>query len=288
MMSSPSKSIDTVPQDIYEYLEGHASISQSSIKRLAEGLTKVLTEKLVADREPSVSMSSIGKPLRKLWYDVHSPEKPNGQARLKFLYGDIIEELLLWLIEETGHTVTHRQHAVSYQGVSGSIDSIIDGVLTDEKSCSSRAFSKFKEGKLPQDDPFGYLAQIAGYREGLLSEGIDVEEVAFVALDKTTGEVAIYKPDTLFDLPRVEETIQKAQDAVSEDQPPASLCYQPVPFGTGGNMQLGFGCRYCPHKFKCFPDLKVFKYAEGKKYLTTVKKEPRVEDITTTERTSND
>ena len=46
------------------------------------------------------------------------------------------------------------------------------------------------------------------------------------------------------------------------------------------------GCVYCSHKFECHKDanegkgLRVFKYARGPEYLTTVVSPPKVEEIT--------
>ena len=52
-----------------------------------------------------------------------------------------------------------------------------------------------------------------------------------------------------------------------------------------GNMKLNKGCFYCSYKFDCHSDandgkgLRVFKYAKGPTYLTTVEVTPRVEEL---------
>ena len=70
----------------------------------------------------------------------------------------------------------------------------------------------------------------------------------------------------------------KRQELKLDEPPP--LCYAPVPDGSKGNMRLARNCVYCPFKFKCFKDLRVFKYAKGPQYLTKVMATPRVEEIT--------
>ena len=43
------------------------------------------------------------------------------------------------------------------------MDCKIDGEVVDVKSASAMSFKKFKNGTLYEDDPFGYIAQLAGY-----------------------------------------------------------------------------------------------------------------------------
>jgi len=51
-------------------------------------------------------------------------------------------------------------------------------------------------------------------------------------------------------------------------------------------MKLARGCVYCRHKIECHKDsnngagLRIFKYAKNLSFLTTVVKEPRVQEIT--------
>ena len=67
---------------------------------------------------------------------------------------------------------------------------------------------------------------------------------------------------------------------------PPERCYNPIPDGKSGNMQLPKGCVYCRHKFECHKDanegkgLRVFKYSNGNRYLTQVPKVPNVIEVT--------
>lgn len=276
---SSSKSLDTLVEDIYSVLQKCDKISNALVTELSEDLTKVITNRLTqpTHRRTTLSLSSIGKPLRQLWYDIKEPVEDKEEPpykQLKFLYGDIIESLILWLAKVARHTVTDRQKEVSHYGVTGHIDSIIDGEVVDAKSCSSRSYKKFERGSLPDDDPFGYLPQIASY-DAETGKG----RPGFLAVDKVTGEVCLYRPDPDFDLPDTKQIIEAAKAALDKDTPPDSVCYPDEPMGKSGNRVLSKGCTFCPYKKRCWPNLRAFNYSSGIEYLTHVEKEPSVEEI---------
>src|SRR5690606_6702193 len=127
-----------------------------------------------------------GLPNRKLWYmmntDVKQVNKPSDY--IKFLFGHILEHLVLLLVREAGHVVEDEQKKVELEGVEGTIDCKIDGVLVDVKSASNHGIKKFKNDTLTHDDPFGYLGQISGY-----TKAVGDEEAAFLAINKENGEL---------------------------------------------------------------------------------------------------
>ena len=160
------------------------------------------------------------------------------------------------------------------------MDCIIDGVVVDIKTTSGFSFSKFKDGTLAEQDTFGYMSQLAGYEE---AEG--TKDGGFLAINKETGELALFKPST-FDKPNIKEKIKKLKSYMKKKTPP-EFCYTPVPDGVSGNMKLPRECEWCRHKFECHKDtnegkgLRVFQYAGNKrKYLTQTPKLPRVPEIT--------
>lgn len=271
--------LSSLVEDIYKVVDGQVKIDDSSFDNLARSISQTLKDRL-SQSDPvrkTLGLSSVGKPLRKLWFEMKSDTelvKPTPDMRLKFLYGDIIEDILLWLAEVSGHTVSDRQREVKYHGIVGHIDSIIDGEVVDVKSASTTSFKKFERGTLPDDDPFGYLSQITAY-DKVVGKG----NPGFLVMDKVTGKLTLYRPDPIFDMPDVDTIIDNAITALESNTPPEELCYQPVPDGASGNMKLATGCEYCIFKDKCFPGLRKFKYASGVKYLTKVVKEPRVEEI---------
>lgn len=227
-------------------------------------------------------MSNIGKGARQLWYDKHygSEETFEGHTLLKFIIGDITEHLLLFLAKLSGHSVTHLQDEVSLKGIKGHIDADIDGVTVDVKSASSYAFKKFADGTLADNDAFGYIEQIAGYSKARGTDG------AFLAMDKTTGRLAYLKYSKeelgVFD---VEGRIDYLKTVIDEPKPP-ERCYPDEKMGETGNRKLGVNCSYCSHKNRCWSDsnngvgLRKFIYSSGPVWLTNVKTEPKVYEVT--------
>ena len=203
----------------------------------------------------------------------------SAPVQIKFLYGHILEEVVLFLARLAEHEVTSEQKEVNVDGIKGHMDCKIDGEVIDVKTASGFAFKKFKEGTLPDDDPFGYMAQIAANEE---SEG--TTKGGFLTLNKENGELALFRPDEL-DKPNIKARIKLLREQLEEDTPP-EFCYDPIPDGKSGNMKLPRGCVYCRHKFECHKDsnigmgLRVFKYAKKFEYLTNVAKLPRVQEVT--------
>lgn len=232
------------------------------------------------DSNFTVRMSNIGKPERQLWFeskDDNISSTIDGPTQIKFLYGHLLEEIVLMLVEMAGHKVTDQQKEVKVEGVVGHMDCKINGEVVDVKTASRFAFNKFKNNRLAQDDPFGYLGQLSGYEA---AEGTD--NGGFLVLNKESGELCMHTPD-LVDKIDVKEKISKLIPALSVDTPP-ERCYDPVPDGKKGNMKLPKPCSWCKYKYTCHQDandgqgLRTFKYSNGLSYLTEVVVEPKVEE----------
>lgn len=268
------KSIDRLIGDIYKYLKGYPEVSPEAASELALNLSRVITEKLSHYRSPSLSMSCIGHQPRKLNLELHKPAKVSGRDRLRFLYGDIIETLVLWLAKQAGHTVSDEQREVTLEGVKGHIDAIIDGVLVDLKSCSPYGYKKFDKGTLPENDPFGYLAQISGYKTCTKKK-----RCGFLAVDKVSGDMCFYEPDPDMDLPDPKAVIERAKKAAKSKALDLPACEAPVKADKSGNMKLSLGCKLCAYRDKCWPDARVFQYSSGPEYFVKVVKAPRVKEL---------
>ena len=231
--------------------------------------------------EFSLRMSNVGRPARQLWYEQNLPSEtsvPSPSLQIKFLYGHILEEILLMLVRASGHKVTDEQKEVDVRGVKGHIDCKIDGEVVDVKTASKFSFNKFAEGRLREDDPFGYMSQLAGYEEAENSS-----KGGFLVINKESGELCLYRPEEL-DKPNITTQIQSIKKSLKLATPPPR-CYESVPEGKKGNMKLHRSCVYCPYKHECYKDanngkgLRAFKYANGPMYLTHVEVAPRVEEI---------
>jgi hypothetical protein len=283
------KTIDTLVEDIYNLFEPSIinKISEKDLEKHLKEFTKSVTNniKIVLNEQPKkqrkLSLSSIGKPTRQLWYDKHSNSEARPLApstRIKFLYGHILEDLLILLSRVAGHTVTEEQKEVEVEGIKGHQDCKIDGVLVDCKSASGYAFKKFANNRLADDDPFGYIAQISAY-----SAGNDVKEAYFLAIDKQHGNIALTKVHDM-EMINAKERVQYLKGALDSKTVP-DRCYSDIPEGVSGNRKLAIGCVFCPHKRECWSDanngqgLRAFKYEKGPTYLTQVSKEPRVQEI---------
>ena len=289
-MKKKSKTLDTLVQDIYNKIgvlgKGeHIDLDKDTIEQFGESMKEILYN--WSHPEPrgneKLRMSNIGRKSRQLWFDTRAEDTQSenipAHVFIKFLYGHLLEEIVLFLIRLSGHTVTNEQKEVTVNGIKGHMDCVIDGEVVDIKTASSYAFKKFKDGTLAEQDTFGYLAQLAGYEaaEGTNNGG-------FLALNKESGELTLYRPDD-FDKPNIKKRITEIKKIVKLDTPP-ELCYNPIPDGKAGNMKLPRECTYCRHKFECHKDsnngqgLRVFKYSDGLRYFTQVPSEPKVIEVT--------
>jgi len=278
-----SKSIDTLVEDIYSLIENPKEFNEDNVKKFGETLAKLLANRLTEERgRPTLRLSNIGtKCSRKLWYLINKPEtaeKLRPEVRFKFLYGDILEALVLFLAEEAGHTVCGQQDTIEIAGVKGHRDAILDGRNVDVKSASTYSFKKFKTNGLREDDPFGYLDQIGAYSYGSREDPDLVEQdvQSFIAIDKQHGHIVV---DTypVTDV-NYEELIEEKKALVQLPEPPKRH-FSPQPEGKSGNEKLGTQCSYCEFKKECFPNLRTFLYSNGPVYLTKVVKEPKVTEL---------
>lgn len=271
--------IDTLVPDIQRLFDDGAVLSENTLTVFSEAIKNNTSERFKEygkERTPSLRLSNIGKPLRQLWFELRGvkgePLQPD--AKLKFLYGDMIEDLLIMLAIEAGHEVTDLQKEVEVDGVRGRIDAKIDGVLIDVKSASTYSFSKFKDRSILENDPFGYIAQLAAYSAALGSM-----DAAFLVVDKTLGHLCLCKfsKEELLEY-NVRERIRLVRQVVSSsDMPPC--CCEPVFEGKSGNKKLPVQGSYCAYKRHCYPELRTFLYSYGPVYLTEVVREPKVYEV---------
>lgn len=274
------KSISTLVTDIYDLISNPKGFSERNVIEFGKALAKRLAVRLSERRGAStLRVSNLGKPCgRQLWYEVHCPSEREvlpPAARLKFLFGDLLEELLLFLAREAGHTVTSEQTEIEIDGVKGHIDGIIDGHLVDCKSASSFAFEKFRSHTLPDDDPFGYIDQLNSYLVGSQDreELKDKDVASFLVIDKTLGHVTL---DTYPANGKDYVALVKEKREMLAQLEPPSRPYEDVPFQKSGNKKLGTACSYCAYKFKCWPGLQMAMYSNKPVFLTRVVKQPKV------------
>jgi len=283
-------SIYTLVDDIYKVVSEKTPAEgvdlHDEIEQFGENCKRLMFNLFTEKRDGrTLRMSNIGRDDRYLWNVVNNPdvqEEMTPNTYVKFMYGHLIEEMLLFLTKLAGHEVTDEQKKCEVNGITGSMDCKIDGIVTDVKSVSSFGFKKFKDGSLAFDDPFGYVAQIKGYAH---SEGGD-SRFGWLAMDKQNGHLTYLMYDSAdtqapvhdwigYD---IEKRIDHIREVVQQEEPPKH-CYAPVADGKSGNMKLAVGCSYCPYKHTCWSGIRTFLYSSGPRYLTEVVNEPKVAEI---------
>lgn len=287
------KTINTLANDILDLLDSTATadLKTEDLVELAEGIgfqvVKAVQEH-VRLRDPKVLYASeVGEPcLRKLWYKLHYPEKAEHltrETRLKFLYGDILEEVLLFMAKSAGHKVERRQDSVVYEfedgwQIRGRIDAVIDGEIIDVKTASPYSYKKMvDEGLTKDNDAFGYSGQLGFYDMNKEQLEVTGKDPRFLVMDKQNGKIGLAKAAKGYTTNK--RTLERIKDAVKDKDIAPARGFSDAPT-TNGNHKLGINCSYCAYKFDCWPGLRVFSYSNGPQFLTRVKKVPRNDDIT--------
>ena len=285
-----SKTIHTLVDDIYRLMEtkeAEESVDvEAEIELFGENMkTLMRTEfgrKRTTDRR-TLRLSNIGRDDRVLWNVVNGTEKEEIKPAtyIKFMYGHLIEEMLLFMTRMAGHEVSDEQRVCEVEGIKGHMDCKIDGLVVDVKSASSFGFKKFKDGTLAMDDAFGYVDQIKAY-----AHACGKREFGWLAMDKANGHLTVLKydlDDTQAPVHKeidgdIEERIIHVKEMVKGDEP-EGYCQDPVPEGKSGNMKLSVKCSYCQYKKHCYPNLRAFSYYGGPKFFSHIEVEPKVQEL---------
>lgn len=265
-------------------MNGSPELSDELCDKYGEQFSTLLKSRLGKreERGGTLRMSNIGQPCeRKLYYSVNNSKEGEPlppEAHFKFLFGDVIELLLLFLSEASGHDVQGTQDEQEIEGIKGHRDAVIDGVIADAKSASSYSYKKFATGGLTNDDPFGYVDQLQSYLYAGQSDDLvtDKSRAAFLVADKTLGHICLDihpRKDIPYD------KIYEHKKAIVAHSVPPDRGFDPVPDGKSGNMKLPMNCSYCDFKNKCHPNLRTFAYSYGPVFLTDVKREPNVPEM---------
>jgi hypothetical protein len=272
--------IKTLISDIHQLFDNGFEL-QSDIEAFGQRLAGHLSKRAASAKgETQLRLSNLGTACdRKLWYMIKHPEcgeKLAPDVRIKFLFGDLTEEILMFLAKEAGHEVTREQEEIEISGVLGHIDGFIDGHLVDCKSASSYSFQKFKTGLKQQEDAFGYLIQLGGYAYAL-----GQKSASFFVIDKVSGHLCLDTHVFLDDYDFEKMVLQRRQMLAAKREPPRG--FQDEPDGGSGNRKLGVVCSYCDFKKDCWPGLRTFMYRGGTGYkptfFTKVVREPNVLEI---------
>ena len=159
-----AKSLSTLVEDVYSLMKNRNVPKgvnvEEEIERFGEAMKDIMRKEFLPNNNYAnrrgLRLSAIGRPDRVLWYSFHKwiGEKIPAYTLIKFLYGHLIEEMILFLVRMSGHKVTDEQKLCEVRGIKGHMDCKIDGEVVDVKSVSTFGFKKFKDGSLAADDPY--------------------------------------------------------------------------------------------------------------------------------------
>lgn len=297
--------IKALSTDIYGILDStkeHApneNIAAEYAMRIGGEMARATLKRDKPRQKGKLWASDLGKKcMRVHWFNFNEGDKVAplmGHTKFKFLYGNILEEAVLYMAEEAGHDVSHQQHRVEWDvgdingtdwTVSGRIDGIIDGVLMDVKTTSSYGYTKYsKEGINTSNDSFGYLYQL-GFYKAHGDYNVPVSEEGFVWIDKQNGHIK-YTKCTTPDTQEIEDRTRNIVNAIDKDSiDDVARAYSPEPYGKSGNECLPMSCSYCSYNKECWKDsnsgrgLRTFAYGHKPIHFTNVTREPKVQEIT--------
>ena len=273
--------IETLVADIEEVLTHPHIVDKVVLERFGQSITRVTDRQLLSEERTELSMSMLGTRCdRQLQYKASPYHRIKGEplsadAKLKFMFGDLIEALILLLAREAGHKVEGEQDELNINGVLGHRDSIIDGVLVDCKSASSFSFQKFKHGLREDEDSFGYLTQLHSYLYASVGGAVFCEpgRAAFLVVDKQFGHICLDIHS--FDSKSYGNLVDEKKALVSNPNL-APRGFRDELDGKSGNKKLGVACSYCAFKSHCWSGLQTFLYSNGPRYLTHVERTPDV------------
>jgi len=213
----------------------------------------------------SINMSSIGKPLCQLQAEKYGFPKETNEynAITRFLWGDISEAYIMFLLRNSGIEIQSEQQKVTLKiggiEIRGILDVGIYGKIWDIKSASDFAFNNkfgnrggFK--KILEDDTFGYIPQLYLY-----SEAIGKPVGGWIVLNKNNGEITVLEfpqYDKQYRLKALQDVEDKIRTLTSDA--PFKKCFKPIEEiyyqKKTGNMVLPMVCSFCQFKKHCWPD----------------------------------
>lgn len=281
-----SKSLDTIVEDICRVIEGKGGWDATITEFLSTSIANVAEARFSQEQVPRnyLSLSGLGSPCdRRMWYKINLTEKSeplSAEALGTFFYGDLLEALVLSLAKAAGHTVEGMQDKVSVFGIPGSRDAVIDGVTVDVKSASKYGFEKFRNHRLREDDPFGYISQLSSYVYAGKTDPLvkNKTEGAFLVVQKDRFKLCLDKYDFTEEIAKKEEEVARVKKLVAGPIPEDRI--PPVPQSkTSENTVLSTTCGYCDFRKVCWPEARTFLYSTGPVYMVDVVNEPRVTEL---------
>ena len=250
-------------------------ISSTIVNEFGEACKDAFKKHFTEEREKKFRprMSSIGKPLCQLQMEKMGAktEIPPYNAKMRFIFGDLVEALAIAILKSSGIKVENIQkkvtHAFDNEEINGTYDVKILDKIWDIKSASPYSFKyKFSEGfdAILKDDTFGYVSQ--GY---LYAKADDKDFGGWIAIDKSSGEWAIVETP-INDKEHFEKAVKQAEEntkALNSDAPFKRVYEDEEEYFNKkptGNRILKKECSFCPYKKACWGDIQHLPQQQSK------------------------
>ena len=243
--------------------EGASEISEATIDQITKDIGVALVRQFRGGkkREFRVRMSNIGRPYCQLWYEKNKPElaeAPDYNFVLNMMMGDIVEAVFKGLLTEAKVDYEDGEHVTlelaSGTRVNGTPDISINGAIDDIKSASPWSYTnKFVSfDTLHSSDPFGYVAQLAGY-----AKASNKKAGGWWVVNKANGQFKYVEAEGLDvdqTLLEVDEKLKRLnQNEFARDFEPVEETFRSKPTG---HKVLSVSCKFCNFKADCWPTLK--------------------------------
>jgi hypothetical protein len=286
---------------IFQFLQevsgGSYKVPPSLLEKFGEETKSALKKQLERQpREFSIRGSNIGKPLCVLQREQAGIKGVSYNSTLQNLYGELVEDTLLFLLYAAGVPIVTEQELVSLeiagQTINGTLDIVIDfgndPRVWDIKSASDWSFkNKFNKSfeEILHGDYFGYTDQLFFY-----STARRCKVGGWIVQNKSSGEIRIIEaPDEQRSLReaalrRMEEKVstlseneqrvvvpagdpeigvQRVYDSNNTNHLDSKLlqCFEPnleyFKKKPTGNLVLHDACTLCEFRFGCWENLQL-------------------------------
>jgi len=255
-------------------LRGETSVSPASLSEFTDDCNHSAKRQLTERRgEYRIRMSGLGRPLCQQVLDKQGiKESMQYNTLFRFMFGDMVESLLMLVMREAGVDIVDSQRQVELELGGQTIKGTLDVIIRDElgvekvwdiKSASDWAYKNKFTGfggydSIKDDDPFGYVMQ--GY---LYSAATSMPFGGWIVVNKSSGEVAVVEAPEWQDDDR-EAYLADAVDRVKFLTNPSVKPFKPFPdeyetYRRKGetlrteNKVLSKECNLCGYRNHCWP-----------------------------------
>lgn len=251
---------------LHQYLEdainGKTSMSAKTIAGIKKDIGEALKRQFgsrTKRRKFQLRMSNVGRPTCQLWFEKNMPNYADPLPTtfvMNMMLGDIVEAVFKGLMKEAKIDFQNSDKVsldVADTKVSGTYDLVLDDAVDDIKSASDWSYrNKFESfDTLAEEDPFGYVGQLAGYAKALGKKA-----GGWWVINKANGSFK-YIPASGLDVDK--EVAKLAENVKTVTLNKFKRCYEPEEETfrgkPTGNRVLGKTCSFCRYKHSCWETL---------------------------------